>query len=360
MTKHVALTLIIGALAGGSLAGQSEIVEQVLVKVNGDIVTKTDFERRTIDTLRARPELINVPQSSPLFAQAVADVTPGLILDAVDELLLVQRGHELGYALGDAQFQEIIATIQTDNDLENDADFRAALQQQGLTMADLRRQLERQMLVQRVQQDDVFARLVVTEDEMREYYEANRSAFTTPVTLTLRELLIEVPVTDQGINAAADNEARAQAEETRARALAGEPFQALVEELSDAPSAANGGLIGPLSYNDLTPALQGEVDGLVVGGVTQVLRTQRGYQLLRLESRTQPRVVRFEEARAEVGNRVGQTKSGPELQRYLERLRDQATIVWQNAELEEAYEAALSAQRAQFDVTAGASPGAGG
>ena len=354
MTKQFALTLLIGALAVASPVGQSEIIEQLLVKVNGDIVTKTDFEQRTISVLRARPELVNVPTTSPLFGQAVAEVTPGLILDAVDELLLVQRGRELGYALGDAQFQEIVSNIQTENDLENEADFQAALGQEGLTMSDLRRQLERQMLVQRVQQDYVFARLVVTENEMREYYEANGSAFTTPVTLTLRELLIEVPVAEQGVNVATDNEMRAQAEEARSRALAGEPFQALVEELSDAPSAANSGLIGPLSYDDLTPALQGEIDGLMVGGVTQVLRTQRGYQILRLESRTQPRVVTFEEARVDVGNRVAQAKSGPEMQRYLERLRGQATIVWRNAELEQAYETALSEQRAQFDETAAA------
>jgi peptidyl-prolyl cis-trans isomerase SurA len=340
----------VAVLAVAVTAGQQIVVEQVLVKVNGDIVTKSDFEQRTIGALSARPDLLNIPPSSPLFIQAVAEVTPGLILDAVDELLLTQRGRELGYSLGDVQFDEIVNNIQVQNNLEDPEAFRQELLAQGLTLADLRRLLERQMLVTRVQQDDVFARLVVTEEEALAYYEANRDAFTTPITLTLRELLIEVPTPPQGVNVAVDNAAQASADGARERAQAGESFQDLVAELSDAPSAANGGLIGPLSYTDLTPALQAEIDGLLVGEVSQVLRTQRGYQILRLESRTQPRIVTFEEAREDVGNSVAEAKSGAEMQLYLERLRGQATIDWKNEELREAYESALAAQREEFEV----------
>jgi hypothetical protein len=108
MTRHIrtAFGLAVALAAAPAAAQQPQIVEQVIVRVNGDIVTKSDFERRTIDTLRAQPELVNMPAGSPAFIQAVAEVTPQLILDAVDELLLVQRGREMGYALGDVQFQQ--------------------------------------------------------------------------------------------------------------------------------------------------------------------------------------------------------------------------------------------------------------
>src|SRR5215212_7513783 len=79
---------------------RAEIIEQVLVKVNGDILTKGEFEQRQIAILRSRPELANVSPESDVLQRAVAEVTPQLILEAVDELLLVQRGRELGMALG--------------------------------------------------------------------------------------------------------------------------------------------------------------------------------------------------------------------------------------------------------------------
>src|SRR5919106_755009 len=84
----VAAVLLMTATAV-SLAGQ-EIIEQVLVNVNGDILTKTDFETRQVAVLRQRPELANVTPESPELRKAVAEVTPDLILDAVDELLLIQ------------------------------------------------------------------------------------------------------------------------------------------------------------------------------------------------------------------------------------------------------------------------------
>src|SRR5688572_11310173 len=86
----------------------AEIFEQVLVKVNGDIITKTEFEQRQVAELRNRPELGNVSPNSPELRKAVVEITPDLILAAVDELLLVQRGRELGWAMGDEQFNSIL------------------------------------------------------------------------------------------------------------------------------------------------------------------------------------------------------------------------------------------------------------
>jgi parvulin-like peptidyl-prolyl isomerase len=344
--------LTTGAVVAGALAlaaapalDAQEIVEQVLVKVNGDIVTKTDFETRQVSVLRQRPELANATENSAELRRAVAEVTPQLILDAVDELLLVQRGREMGLALGDQQFNQIIENIKKQNNLEDEERFQAALKQEGLTMAELRRNLERQMFVSQVQQRDVVEKVSVTEEEARAYYGEHKDEFTSPIEITLREILIEVPTTDRGINAAQDDEARAEAEELRKRALAGEPFPRLVAEASDAPSKANGGLVGPLSRADLSPELQKQLDAMNVGDVTPPIRSQRGYQLLRLESRSDSRTQTFEEARPAISQRIGDEKVRLERLRYLERLRGQASITWRNDELKQAYEQALTQRR---------------
>src|SRR5687767_13365555 len=89
-------------------AGAGEIIEQVLVKVNGEIITKTEFEQRQVAILRQRPEFANGTPKSDELKRAIEEVTPDLILSVVDELLLIQRGKELGYALGDQQFASIV------------------------------------------------------------------------------------------------------------------------------------------------------------------------------------------------------------------------------------------------------------
>jgi len=319
----------------------AEIFEQVLVKVNGEIITKSDFEQRQVAELRTRPELANVSPSSPQLRTAIAEVTPDLILTAVDELLLIQRGRELGYAMGDEQFNSIVGNIKKQNNLEDDQKFAAALKQEGLTMVDLRRNLERQMLVTQVQRVEVNDKISVNDEEARAYYSAHPQEFTTPSELTLRELLVEVPTSDKGFNAAQDDEVKAKVEDIRRRLQSGEPFARLAAEFSSAPSKANGGLIGPINHEEIDPRLQKVLDALQVGEVTEPMRTQRGYQLLKVETRTAVKVKTFDEARADIGNRVADTKRQAELLKYLDQLREQATVTWRNDELKKAYEQAL-------------------
>jgi len=345
MLKRIALAAI---LLAAPL--HAEIIEQVLVKVNGDIVTKSDFERMQVDFLRQRPELQNVTPDSPELQKAVAESTPQLILSAVDELLLVQRGRELGYVMTDEQFKNVLENIKKDNNIDTDEKFNAALKQEGMTLGDLRRQLEKNMIETRVQQNEVIGKISVTEDEARAYYEAHKNEFTTPSELMLREILIVVPTTDRGVNVAQDDAAKAKAEDVRHRLLAGEPFARLAGEVSDAQSKANGGLIGPIKSDELAPALKTMLDKIKVGEVSDVIRTQRGYQLLALESRTEQKVKTFDEARQDISDRIAEEKRRAETQKYIEKLRASASITWHNDELKKAYEQALAERKKALEA----------
>src|SRR4029077_10229910 len=285
---------------------------------------------------------------SPVLQQAVAESSPQLILGAIDELLMVQRGRELGYVMSDEQFKGVLDKIKKDNNIEDDAKFQEALKQEGMTLADLRRQLEKNMLETRVQQNEVMAKISVTEDEARAYYDAHKNEFTTPSELMLREILIGVPANDRGVNVAQDDAAKAKADDLRHRLLAGEPFARLAGEVSEASSKANGGLIGPIKVDELAPALQTMLAKMKPGDISEVIRTQRGYQILTLESRTETKVKSFDEGRQDISDRIADEKRRGETQKYLEKLRAGATITWHNDELKKAYEQALAERRKQL------------
>ena len=346
---HRYMPVVAGLFVATSLAAgiplSAEILEQVLVKVNGEIVSKTDFEQRQISTLRDRPEFANVTPSSADLQKAIGEITPNLILEAVDELLLIQRGRELNFALGDSQFKEILDNIKKSNNMTDEVQFQAALKQEGLTLAGLRRNIERSMIISQVQNTEVNQKLTVTDEEARQYFDSHRPDFTTPSEIMLREILIEVPTSDRGINAAQDDEAKAKAEDVRQRLLKGEPFPRLATDVSSAPSKANGGLIGPIHMEELAPQLQQLLGKLKVGELADTIRTTRGYQILKMESRTEGRSRTFEEARGDIGRRVLESKSRPALQKYLDELRAQADIKWSNTELQRAYDQALVKRR---------------
>jgi peptidyl-prolyl cis-trans isomerase SurA len=340
--KFTALSVAVAAVlaAGAAAAAQPEIIEQILVKVNGEILTKSDLEQRQVVALRQRDPNFR-PASDADLQKALAEVTPIVVVDAVDELLLVQRGRELGYVLGKEQFQNIIENIKKENKLETEEQFQAALKQEGMTLEDLRKQLERNLLVTRVQQVEVMGKISVTEEEVAKFYEENKASFSAPPQVTLREILIAVPESDKGINVAADDAAREKADDVRKRALAGESFEKLASELSDSGSKANGGLIGPISRDDLSPELQKQLAMLKPGDMTPVLRTQRGYQIIKLESSVGAKTRTLDEARAEVSDKVAGTKRQAQLELYLENLRAQAIIDWKNDEIKKAFEAGV-------------------
>lgn len=330
------VVLVVAGLGVAGAAVRAEIVEQILVKVNGEIFTKTDLEERQVQTLRQAGQQGDLNDAQ--LREKLDEVTPQLIVNVVDEMLLVQRGRELGYRMGDDQFKSVLESIKKDNKIENDEQFQAALAQENMTLADLRRNLERTMIVQRVQQNEVLGRIAVSDEEARRYYDAHLSEFSKPQTITLREIFVSVPSDGRTVSVGLDEEAQAKAEQIRQRALAGESYEKLAADLSDAPSRANAGLIGPLKLSDLSPDVRQLIAAMKVGDVTPVLRGNRGYQLLKLESMTAAETQPFEEARDDISNRVFTDKRKQEFDKYLSRLRSEAIIEWKNAEIKQAYE----------------------
>jgi parvulin-like peptidyl-prolyl isomerase len=335
---------------------RGEIIEQVLVKVNGDILTKTDLEQRQIAALRQRMSQDIDPESlkgDEQLKKAIAEVTPRLLVEAIDELLLVQLGKERGYRLTDQQFKDWLNALRKEQNLLDDQKFLAALKQEGMTLDDLRKNVERQMLMERVRQDEVGSKLTITEEEARQYYLSHQNEFTEPASVTLREILIEVPTStqqgQQGVNVAKDDEAAKRAADVRARLAGGEDFAKVAAEVSAAPSKANGGLIGPIATTELSESLQKLLLTLKPGEMTQPIRTQRGYQLLKLETLKPAAAQPFDSVRDLVAERVHMERQRIEVRKFLTRLRGQAIIEWKNAELQKAYEQQL----AQAGTTAG-------
>ena len=124
----------------------------------------------------------------------------------------------------------------------------------------------------------------------------------------------------------------------------GESFEKLAGEVSDSPSKANGGLIGPLSVNDISPELRKLIESMKPGDVAELVRTARGYQILKLETITPTQTMSLDQAREQISERVFTDKRKAEFQKYLLKLRTQAIIEWKNEDVRKAFEEGLKLQ----------------
>src|SRR6266702_2239343 len=119
------LCLIPLCLVAALTVVRAEIIEQILVKVNGEIFTKSDLEQRQVAALRQKGQQFD-PKNDPgnqQLRKALDEITPQIMVDAVDEMLIVQRGKELGYKLSEEQFKGVVDNIKKENKLESDEQF---------------------------------------------------------------------------------------------------------------------------------------------------------------------------------------------------------------------------------------------
>jgi parvulin-like peptidyl-prolyl isomerase len=327
------------------------VLQRVLVKVNGAIFTKTELEQQQIEVLREQNQRqlsqMDLQNDETLRAELIK-ITPEILANAIDELIIVQRGRELGLRMGDAQFKDYVDNIKQENQLDEQS-FQTALKQQGMTMEQLRASIEKVYLQRGVLARDVEPKISITEEEARQYYRAHQDEFVKPTMITVREISVPVPAEaragERVVNVALDEAAHEKVKQARERALKGEDFAALVTEYSQSGSKANGGLIGPLNLNELAEGLRTVLGPLKTGDIAEPIRTPVGYQLLKVELKEEGIVQPFEVVAAQASSMVQAQRGQVEMARFVESLRGQAIIEWKDEDLKKMYEQYRASQK---------------
>jgi parvulin-like peptidyl-prolyl isomerase len=302
--------LFLPSLLALAISAPAEVLERVIVAVNGDIVTQSEFEQRQVAAVQGARI---APSEVERFLR---ENNARILQEAIDDLLLVQRAAELGYKVPASYLDEVIAGIKKDNNIATDGDLHEQLRREGMTLSDLRRNIERQVLRRQVLQRELESRMNVSEAEARADYQKNRAQHERAPSVTLREIVV----------AGEDAAARARADDVVRRARGGEDFTALARSVSSAPSAAAGGELGQVSRNDLAPDLAKVVFALPKGGVTDPIVVEKGFRILKVEDRSEGGVVPFDQVKGEIIRKLAQERATSEYQAYIEGLRKPALI----------------------------------
>ena len=112
--------------------------------------------------------------------KALDEVTPQILVDAIDELLLLQLGKENGYHLSDEQFKAWLDNLRKEQNLDRRSEVPGGAEAGRHDDDDLRKNVEKQILVEQVQRDEVGSKLAITEEEARQYYLTHKNEFAEP------------------------------------------------------------------------------------------------------------------------------------------------------------------------------------
>jgi peptidyl-prolyl cis-trans isomerase SurA len=321
----VAFALTLSAPARAQEEAAPAVLDEPVVQVNNDVIMLSMLKRENAEF---RDVLVKQRNMTPAEADAeVAKKQPEIIFNLINEILLMQKGKDLPRLSEDieADVNREVLRVAKGAGLNTLEELEAALRQEGMSLSDIKDTLRRQYTKQAVLQREVDARVYygLTDAELRKYYEANRNKF---VSVTLSEIFLSLAGRSEA-------DVKAKAADLAARARAGADFGELAAKNSEREDkgvriaeTTKGQHLDeagkPRSY--LLSDVQGNVatalKDMKAGGVTDPIKTDEGYMILRVNEREETFKENF------VRGMMTQERSEKEHEDYLRKLRQEAYI----------------------------------
>lgn len=313
--------ILAGVLVPAAAWADITIMDEIICKVNGDIVTRNELEKD-------RQELPdNLRQQSGLTGQALDDAVkknvPNLLRQRIDDLLLQQRAKELDIKV-DTEVNKFIADVQRRAKIADPDKFQAFIRDNmGMPFEDYRGQIKNGYLQRRVVEEEVSRKITFKREELEAYYNEHKEDFRRDEQVVLSEILISTA----GLDAAGQAAAEKKAKDLVARANRGDNFADLASQNSDAgATASEGGRLPPYAKKDLNSDMAAMVWDKAKGFVTDPIKLDQGYLILRVDDHEKAGIPSFEEVQNEVQARLFQPRFDPALRAYLTKLREQAFL----------------------------------
>lgn len=318
----LAMAFMLG-LATTARAQEPELVNEIIVRVNNDIITLADY-RASIEAFREELKQQMQGKSQAEVEAEFERLRPTVLNMMIDDLLLEQKAKELGIDV-EAEVNQQMLEIMKQSGFKTLTELEQAMRNQGVdpesARNSLRRRLQQQYVVQREVLVPIYQRL--SEKDKRDFYEKNKDKLIIPGEVTLSEIFLPL----EG-HTAADVEQRARRVVAEVRAGGSFADAVRVNTPATRPSRAQDGKLGTLKPEDLNPEIRAAISSLKAGEVTEPIRQQDGFLILRMDVRKDATVRPFEDKEVqEVISRAATMERAEEARKkYLKKLREEAFV----------------------------------
>lgn len=293
-----------------------EILDEIICKANGDIITRTDLEK---DKKGMEDDLRRGGLSGLRLQEEIAKRAPDVLRNRIDTLLLVAKAKELDFKV-DTEVNKRIADIQRLSAIADVEKFQAYVKEQtGMSFEDYKAQEKERLLRERVIGEEISRKIQFKREEQEAYYNEHKDEFMREERVFLREILVSTEGKDAAGKAAAEKKAK----DLVARARQGQKFPELAQLNSDdTRTAQDGGALDPYKKEDMRPEIQAAVWEKDKGYITDPINVGNGFMILKVDDHPKAGLAGFEEVQQEVINRLMQPRFDPAYRAYLTKLRE--------------------------------------
>src|SRR6185312_1889442 len=312
------------ALAASNANNSFTVVDEIVAKVNGDIITKTELEKSLHD---AAETLQHQGYKGEQLEKAYQAGQKGLLRNQIDQLLLVQRAKDMDIKV-DPEVSKYMADLQRQEKVADPDKFHEMVRQQsGMSYEDFMQEVKKNMMTRAVIGQEVARNINIPQKDIEAYYNAHKSEYVRDEKVYLREILVSTDGKDAAGQAAAERKAN----DLYTRASKGERFADLAKDNSDAATAAQGGDLGAgYKKGDLNNQIESAVWSVKPGTVTKPMKTDHGWLILKVEEHTKAGQATLAEVQDEIREKLYEPKMEPKIREYLSSLRKSAFLEIKN------------------------------
>jgi peptidyl-prolyl cis-trans isomerase SurA len=298
-------------------AHAGKVIEQIAARVNEDIITLGDIERSRRQLRQELAQQFAGAQLETEYSRREKEI----LRDLIDQQLLLQKAKEMNLT-AETELIRRLDRIRQDMKLKSLEELEKAAEGQGVSFEDFKQTIRTQILTQQVISREVGSRITISHDEMAAFYEANRERLRRPEQVRLSEIFL----TTEGKKPEEIPAIEKEAAEILERLRGGEDFAVLARRFSQGATASNGGSLGYFQRGQLTKDLEETVWKMKRNQVSDVIHTQQGLLILKLEEHFDAGIPPLDKVEGEVSEAIYMQRIQPALRTYLNQLRDDAFI----------------------------------
>ena len=265
------------------LSAKVEVLDRVAIIVGDGVVLESQINSmlQSIEQRFAEQGAALPPAESML-----EQVRERLIIEEL-QLQMAIRG---GVRVGDGELNQAFEEIANNNEMTLEA-FIESLESEGASYEELRDQVRKEMIIQRVQRGKVGGRVEISEQELENFINSEEGRTKLVEEYSVQQILISIPdKTDKS----QIEKAKDQAMDILVKVRAGEDFGKLATTYSSGQNALEGGYLGWRTASELPSLFASEVSNLKVGKTSEPIRSGAGFHLIHL-SEKRGNTVKFED-----------------------------------------------------------------
>jgi len=313
---HRSLTITAIFLTALTVVGWAKTVEEIVIKVNDSIITRSEYEQR----LKSTEEGMKREYKGPDLERKLKELPQVLLEQMEDELLLVEKAKTM-YQV-DMIVDQQIESFMKENKLKSKAELSEALKREGMSLDDFKRQVLMIYVPQFMQSREIRSNITISTAEIENYYNSHKEELRTKPRVKLQEiLLLKKKYTKE--------QASTLAEEIMKKYKAGKDFGDLASEYSDAFSHGKKGEAGWFHKGDLNPAISNVVFKLNKGEVTSLIETGSGWYIFRVADVEKEEMPSMEKARQRIVNALKEEKFRKAYEDYIKKIKAE-NYIWIN------------------------------